>query len=101
MSNETTTPAARDEREVVSTAPERIYLIIGEECPDSARFKDLTDVSWCEDKIDSNAIPYVKAAIAESELAEVREQVEDARRTGQYWKDEHAAAKTAGCNPVH
>ena len=71
----TTKPAARDEREVVSTAPERIYLIIGEECPDSARFEDLTDVAWCEDKIDSNAIPYVKAALAESELAEVREQL--------------------------
>lgn len=45
---------------VVKTAPERIYLVIGEDCPDDATFSG-DEVTWCADKIDDNSIPYVRA----------------------------------------
>ena len=51
---------AQDEREVARTAPDRIYLVIGEECPADASFHELADVTWCEDDIDGNGIEYLR-----------------------------------------
>lgn len=45
---------------IVKTAPERIYLVIGEDCHDDATFSG-DGVTWCADKIDDNSIPYVRA----------------------------------------
>jgi hypothetical protein len=51
---------------VASTAPERIFLVIGEDCPPSAKFSDLDEVTWCEDRVCSNDIEYVRADLAVS-----------------------------------
>ncbi|WAB92022.1 hypothetical protein OSS47_28570 [Pseudomonas citronellolis] len=50
---------AQGER-IVQTAPERIYLIVGAECPRDIDFSELTEVSWCENDID-DGIEYVRA----------------------------------------
>jgi len=48
---------------IVATAPERIYLVIGEDVNKSTDFADLggEGITWCEDKIDGNSIEYVRA----------------------------------------
>jgi len=48
---------------IVATAPERIYLVIGEDVDKSTDFADLCGegITWCEDKIDGNSIEYVRA----------------------------------------
>jgi hypothetical protein len=51
---------------VASTAPERIFLVIGEDCPPSAKFSDLDEVTWCEDRVCANDIEYVRADLAVS-----------------------------------
>ena len=61
MSTPTTTHTAVPN--VQATAPERIYLVIGEDCPADARFSDLADVSWWHEKIDGG-IEYVRADLA-------------------------------------
>ena len=38
--------------------PKIIYLQIGEDCPDDISFEDLSEVSWCADKINENDIEY-------------------------------------------
>ena len=45
---------------IIQTAPERIYLIVGAECPRDVDFSELTEVSWCENDID-DGIEYVRA----------------------------------------
>lgn len=49
---------------VADTAPERIYLVIGEDCPPDARWDQLDEVTWCEDNVDGNGIEYVRASPA-------------------------------------
>jgi hypothetical protein len=49
---------------VVSTAPEKVWLVIGEDCPSGVRFTDLFGVTWSEDKIDDNSIGYVREDLA-------------------------------------
>jgi len=54
---------------VAATAPAKIYLVIGEDCPPEEDFKRLAsaageDLTWCEDKIDDNSIEYVRADLA-------------------------------------
>lgn len=41
--------------------PKKIYLQIGEDC-DAKDFKDLNEVTWCQDKIHSTDIEYVRSA---------------------------------------
>jgi hypothetical protein len=38
--------------------PEKIYLQVGDECPDDANFNDLREVSWCSTKEFNNDIEY-------------------------------------------
>lgn len=58
------------------TAPERIYLVIGEDCPQDITFRELCSrfddgVMWCEDKIDANSIGYVRADLYQTLVDEV------------------------------
>ncbi|XAI95230.1 hypothetical protein [Leptolyngbya phage Lbo-JY16] len=48
---------------VVATAPERIYLIIGDDCPRDADFSELGEVAWCEEEAEQG-IEYVRAALS-------------------------------------
>jgi len=59
---------AQGER-VVQTAPERIYLIVGADCPRDADFSELAEVTWCEDDLD-DGIEYVRADKARADLAQ-------------------------------
>ena len=43
----------------MKNAPKKIFLQIGEDCPDDFDFNNLSEVSWCEDKIFDNDIEYV------------------------------------------
>lgn len=54
---------------VAQTAPAKIYLVIGDDCPQDISFRELCSrfddgVTWCEDKIDDNSIEYIRADIA-------------------------------------
>ncbi|MFU4952057.1 hypothetical protein ACM7ZP_17325 [Pseudomonas aeruginosa] len=60
--------AGKDER-IVKTAPERIYLIVGDECPRDADFGELSEVTWCEDE-PAAGIEYVRADKARAALAQ-------------------------------
>lgn len=42
----------------IKNIPEKIYLQIGDECPDDADFNELSEVSWCKDKIYDNDIEF-------------------------------------------
>lgn len=41
--------------------PKRIYLNIGDECPDDVDFRDLEEVTWSDERINDNDIEYVIA----------------------------------------
>lgn len=62
LSEQPQASAAQSAPQVVKSAPDRIYLVIGAECPDDAEFSSLSEVTWCEDNIDGNGIEYVRAA---------------------------------------
>lgn len=55
-----------DERKKVLETPERIFLVVGDlsDIDDPALFRNLDDVSWCEDQIDDHDIEYVRADLA-------------------------------------
>lgn len=38
--------------------PERIYLNIGDECPDDVDFRELSEVTWSEERVSDNDIQY-------------------------------------------
>lgn len=40
--------------------PKRIYLQVGNDCPSDVDFSGLSGVSWCNEKIHSNDIEYVR-----------------------------------------
>lgn len=46
---------------IMKNAPERIYLNIGDGVPDDVDFRDLSEVSWSEERINDNDIEYVIA----------------------------------------
>jgi hypothetical protein len=49
---------------ITKTAPKRIWLVIGEDAPAEANFTECSEVTWCEDQIDTNSIAYVRADLA-------------------------------------
>jgi hypothetical protein len=53
------TPMPSD-KESIRDVPDKIYLQIGDEIPNSVNFKDLDEVTWCEDRINENDIEYVR-----------------------------------------
>lgn len=61
-----TQPAGALPELVAESAPERIWLVIGEDCPADVRFDSLEGVTWCQDKIDDNSIEYVHADVAQA-----------------------------------
>lgn len=56
---------------VVATAPERIYLIIGDDCPRDADFSELGEVAWCEEEAEQG-IEYVRATLSAQQSAPER-----------------------------
>jgi hypothetical protein len=46
---------------MIKNAPKRIYLQVGDIPTDDVDFKDLHEVSWCEDKINDNDLCYIRA----------------------------------------
>jgi hypothetical protein len=44
--------------------PNRIYLQVGNDCPSDADFSGLSGVSWCNEKIHSNDIEYIRIDLA-------------------------------------
>ena len=48
---------------MIKNAPKRIYLQVGEDLPknEDVNFKDLSEVTWCEDKINDSDICYIRA----------------------------------------
>lgn len=48
---------------MIKNAPKRIYLQVGEDLPknEDVNFKDLNEVTWCEDKINDSDICYIRA----------------------------------------
>lgn len=69
---------------VAATAPERIYLIIGDDCPRDVDFSELGEVTWCEEEAE-RGIEYVRAVLSAQQSAQdvsvLRETLEDARRS--------------------
>jgi hypothetical protein len=73
---------------VFADAPERIYLCIGDGTEEEfalhdGGFQSLHEVTWCEDKQDKFDIPYVRAdaiTALQSENAELKRQLEEARK---------------------
>lgn len=58
----TPTPTHTAVPNVQATAPERIYLVIGEDVDhDDVSFVELSEVTWHPSKIHDNSIPYVRA----------------------------------------
>lgn len=47
-------------RKQMKNHPKRIYLQIGNDCPSDADFSGLSGVSWCNEKIHSNDIEYIR-----------------------------------------
>lgn len=65
------------ERKIVRTAPERIYLQIGEDQPLwDEHFDDGEEVTWCADSIGGVEIPYVRADAAEARAERYRKALE-------------------------
>ena len=56
-------PAAQPKQEPVAfpDAPQTIYLQVGDECPEDAKWKELVDVCWCDEQVFDNDIVYVRA----------------------------------------
>ena len=40
-------------------APQKIFLQVGDDCPDDENFVDLFGVSWCAEKINENDLEYI------------------------------------------
>jgi hypothetical protein len=58
-----------DIKTLAASAPEKIFLVIGEGCPADVRFDLLEEVTWCQDDIDGNGIAYIKAEAHQTEVA--------------------------------
>ncbi|MEM4325930.1 MAG: hypothetical protein QXU40_01365 [Candidatus Pacearchaeota archaeon] len=43
--------------------PDKIYLQIGEETPDDTDFNQISEVTWCKEKIFENDVEYIRADI--------------------------------------
>jgi hypothetical protein len=52
----------------MTNIPKTIYLQIGKECPDDEDFNDLSEVSWCAEKVNENDIEYVLKEKEEEEI---------------------------------
>jgi hypothetical protein len=78
----------------MTNIPEKIFLQIGDDCPDDASFKELSEVCWCSDNVFGNDIPYIhedvyKASISTLEfisekLGESDAEIEILKENGKY-----------------
>lgn len=46
----------------MNNIPEKIWLNLGEEVPEDADFRDLSEVTWSENKVFDNDVEYVRNA---------------------------------------
>ncbi|MBA9859186.1 hypothetical protein [Ralstonia insidiosa] len=72
---------------MLTNCPERIFLQIGDDCPNNADFKDLEGVTWCEQSIDDNDIGYLRADAVAAAVFKVLADVEAIARdrTDPHW----------------
>ena len=64
---------------LIQSAPKTIYLVVGFDNIDlnpKIEFKELHDVSWCDDKISECDIPYTRSDIAAAQTEEVRKELQ-------------------------
>ena len=62
----------------IKNLPERIYLNLGDGCLDHADFRDLSEVTWSEDKATDNDVEYIRKSewiSVEDALPEPHEEV--------------------------
>lgn len=57
--------------------PNKIYLQVGNECPDDANFNDLSEVSWCKDKVFESDIAYINEYKVYKALKDITKYIED------------------------
>jgi len=50
------------------SSPDRIFLVVGEDCPEESDFNDLQDVCWCADRQFDTDIEYVRASSSRAEV---------------------------------
>ena len=43
----------------MKNAPKKIYLQVGEQCPNDADFKELREVTWSDSRVNKNDIEYI------------------------------------------
>lgn len=65
---------------IIQTAPEKIYLITGDDCPRDVDFSELSEVTWCADDA-GGGIEYIRAALATQRIAALEAENERLRAT--------------------
>lgn len=65
------------QRAYMKSSPEKIYLVVGDyhDIPPDAPFSELSEVSWCEDPVDSGDISYIREDIVRKREAELVDQI--------------------------
>lgn len=66
----------------MTNIPKTIYLQIGIDCSDDEDFNDLSEVSWCAERINENDIEYVLKE-KESDIISDAEIIENAKKCWQ------------------
>ena len=51
---------AKKTKKLRETAPDRIYLVIGDDTPDDVDFNECSEISWATEKLTKKSIEYVK-----------------------------------------
>ena len=57
--------------------PKRIYLQVGNECPEDVDFEELEEVSWNKDKVFENDIRYVNEESVYKAFMDIASYLED------------------------
>lgn len=89
---------------MVSTAPEKIYLLVADADYSAEEFPRDHDVHWCADPALDCNVPYIRADIAQRLTATIREQaaeIERLTREHRYWLKQAAeyAVELSGLEP--
>lgn len=74
---------------MLTNCPERVFLQIGEDCPDDANFKDLEGVTWCAHGVEDNDIEYFRADAVSAAVFKV---LADVERSADARHDPHLAS---------
>lgn len=63
-------------KSTMKNLPDKIYLNLGDECPYNADFRNLSEVTWSENKVNDNDVEYVR----KSEWISVNERLPEERK---------------------